>query len=68
MHTGCGPVECCVSTTIQPEDTLKSDPSNIGFGTGAVCWIADSEDHNRLLLIGAIGQLRVGGPIVGVDI
>ncbi|PIG84732.1 hypothetical protein AARAC_010551 [Aspergillus arachidicola] len=60
-----GPAECCVLTTIQPHITLDSDPLNIGFGTGAVCWIADSSDHNRLVPIGAVGELLVGGPIVG---
>ncbi|CAG8890979.1 unnamed protein product [Penicillium egyptiacum] len=60
-----GPAECCVLTTIQSQVTLDSDPLNIGFGTGAVCWIANSENHNRLVPIGAIGELLVGGPIVG---
>ncbi|KAJ5965805.1 hypothetical protein N7481_012519 [Penicillium waksmanii] len=60
-----GPAECCVLTTIQLQVTLDSDPLNIGFGTGAVCWIADSNDHNRLVPIGAIGELLIGGPIVG---
>ncbi|OGM40736.1 hypothetical protein ABOM_011048 [Aspergillus bombycis] len=60
-----GPAECCVLTTIQPHITLDSDPLNIGFGTGAVCWVADSNDHNRLVPIGAVGELLVGGPIVG---
>ncbi|CAI7565835.1 unnamed protein product [Penicillium glandicola] len=60
-----GPAECCVLTTIQSQVSLDSDPLNIGFGTGAVCWIADSKNHNRLVPIGAIGELLVGGPIVG---
>ncbi|KAJ5373247.1 hypothetical protein N7517_005253 [Penicillium concentricum] len=60
-----GPAECCVLTTIQSQVTLDSDPLNIGFGTGAVCWVADSKNHNRLVPIGAIGELLVGGPIVG---
>ncbi|KAJ6123997.1 hypothetical protein N7471_011314 [Penicillium samsonianum] len=60
-----GPAECCVLTTIQSQVTLDTDPLNIGFGTGAVCWIADSKNHNRLVPIGAIGELLVGGPIVG---
>ncbi|KAH7186248.1 uncharacterized protein B0J16DRAFT_305963 [Fusarium flagelliforme] len=60
-----GPAECCVLTTIQPKVTSCSDPSNIGFGAGAVCWIANSSDHNRLVPIGAIGELLIGGPVVG---
>ncbi|KAK2882591.1 NRPS [Arthroderma sp. PD_2] len=60
-----GPAECCVLTTIHPRVTLESDPLNIGFGTGAVCWIADSDNHDQLVPVGAVGELLVGGPIVG---
>ncbi|KFZ18629.1 hypothetical protein V501_01109 [Pseudogymnoascus sp. VKM F-4519 (FW-2642)] len=60
-----GPAECCVLSTVQPNVTKGSDPSNIGFATGGVCWIVDKSDHNKLMPIGAVGELLIEGPIVG---
>ncbi|KAJ5642800.1 acetyl-CoA synthetase-like protein [Penicillium lividum] len=41
------------------------DPRNIGYLTGGVCWVVDPADHERLVLIGAVGELLIEGPIVG---
>lgn len=60
-----GPAECCVLSTVQPDVATQKDPLNIGFATGGVCWIADKSDYTKLLPIGAVGELLVGGPIVG---
>ncbi|KAB8227342.1 uncharacterized protein BDW43DRAFT_316928 [Aspergillus alliaceus] len=60
-----GPAECSVSATFQLDVRRDSNPGNIGFGTGAVCWIVDPNDHDRLLPIGAVGELILEGPIVG---
>lgn len=57
-----GPAECgaCSIGEFERED---SRPSNIGtqYGSG-LCWVVDSENHNRILPIGAIGELLVEGP------
>jgi amino acid adenylation domain-containing protein len=60
-----GPAECCVLSTIQPDVATQQDPLDIGSATGGVCWIVDKSDHTRLVPIGGVGELLVGGPIVG---
>ncbi|KAL9002482.1 MAG: hypothetical protein Q9188_004583 [Gyalolechia gomerana] len=57
-----GPAECgacAIGEFLHPD----SRPANIGrqFG-GQLCWAVDPEDHNRLLPIGAAGELVVEGP------
>lgn len=56
-----GPAECTVYSTIQMKG---SDPSVIGRGIGALIWIVDKVDHERLAPIGTIGELVIEGPIV----
>ncbi|KAL8797646.1 MAG: hypothetical protein Q9182_007149 [Xanthomendoza sp. 2 TL-2023] len=57
-----GPAECgaCAIGEFTRRD---SRPANIGrqFG-GELCWVVDPENHNRLLPIGAVGELVVEGP------
>jgi amino acid adenylation domain-containing protein len=38
--------------------------STIGTGAGCTTWIVDTNDHNRLAPIGAIGELVIEGPIL----
>ncbi|CAG8137987.1 unnamed protein product [Penicillium salamii] len=45
--------------------TKSTSPMNIGKGSGSVLWIVDSEDHNRLAPIGAVGELLIESPSVG---
>ncbi|KAE8148003.1 hypothetical protein BDV25DRAFT_142208 [Aspergillus avenaceus] len=61
---GYGPSECTVGCTINSSAAGKPYVS-IGPGNGAVIWLADPDDHNRLMPIGAVGELLVEGPIVG---
>jgi aryl carrier-like protein len=60
-----GPSEASAIATIQFGDALKRDARNIGHGFGALCWIVDPSDHDKLLPIGAVGELLIEGPIVG---
>ncbi|KAL8829965.1 MAG: hypothetical protein Q9170_005952 [Blastenia crenularia] len=57
-----GPAECGACAV---GEFARSDarPANIGrqFG-GELCWVVDPENHNRLLPIGAPGELVVEGP------
>lgn len=64
MSLGYGPSECSVAATINPHLTPDADPANIGRGYGAVCWVVHPDDHNRLVPIGAVGELLIQGPIV----
>lgn len=57
-----GPAECgacAIGEFTRPD----SRPANIGrqFG-GELCWVVDSENHNQLVPIGAVGELVVEGP------
>lgn len=60
-----GPSECSVYSTIQSSLRQDSDPNDIGIPTAAACWIVDEQNHDRLLPIGAIGELLLEGPNVG---
>ncbi|KAL8668797.1 MAG: hypothetical protein Q9168_006590 [Polycauliona sp. 1 TL-2023] len=57
-----GPAECgaCAIGEFIQQD---SRPANIGrqFG-GELCWVVDPENHDRVLPIGAVGELVVEGP------
>ncbi|RYP67283.1 hypothetical protein DL769_005811 [Monosporascus sp. CRB-8-3] len=57
------PAECTVIshiTRILPD----THHSNIGRSPGAVSWVADPSNHNRLVPIGTVGELIVEGPVV----
>ncbi|PGH20058.1 hypothetical protein AJ80_03708 [Polytolypa hystricis UAMH7299] len=64
LINGYGPSECSVAATINDRLTTDMDPANIGVGKGATCWVVDADDHNRLVPIGAVGELVIQGPIV----
>ncbi|KAK6609410.1 NRPS protein [Botrytis cinerea] len=57
-----GTTECCVERRYLP----STSPTNIGRGAGAVTWIVDTEDSNRLLPIGAIGELLIESPAMAL--
>ncbi|KAG9256735.1 uncharacterized protein F5Z01DRAFT_697534 [Emericellopsis atlantica] len=60
LVNGYGPSEasvCCVLADVYPE----TDASNIGQAYGILPWIVDKDDHERLLPIGAIGELVLEG-------
>ncbi|KZM26039.1 Non-ribosomal peptide synthetase [Ascochyta rabiei] len=60
-----GPSECTVGATIN--GNVASKPYiTMGTGTGAAIWLADPEDHNKLVPVGAAGELLIEGPIVGM--
>lgn len=56
-----GPSETAVVATVNPNVTLASGPSNIGHAVGGICWVVDAANHNRLMPIGAVGELVVEG-------
>lgn len=59
-----GPAECTVWCVIQAEVSRNIPVFNIGHGIGSRTWIVHPEDHNRLLPIGAVGELLIEGPLV----
>ncbi|KAJ5382512.1 Male sterility NAD-binding [Penicillium concentricum] len=62
---GYGPSECCTGATVHTIHGGSVDPRNIGTGMGCTLWVVDQYDHNRLMPIGAIGELVLQGRIVG---
>lgn len=59
-----GPSECSVAAVGNPGLTSTTDPANIGRAVGGLCWIVDAQDYNRLVPIGAAGELLIEGPIL----
>lgn len=69
-----GPSECTVGCTVnntfahgRGDDERKLfTTGNIGKGVGGVGWIADPQDSERLVPVGAVGELLIEGPVVGL--
>jgi amino acid adenylation domain-containing protein/non-ribosomal peptide synthase protein (TIGR01720 family) len=64
LINGYGPSECSVAATGNTEMTPDTDPANIGFPVGGICWIVDAEDHDILLAPNQVGELLIEGPIL----
>ena len=61
-----GPSECTVGCSVNGTvDPNRQQSASIGKGVGGSLWVVDPENHNRLVPIGAVGELLVEGPIVG---
>lgn len=63
LYNGYGPTECTVFAVMDELSTER--PVVIGKSVGSVGWIVDANDHNKLVPLGAVGELVVEGPIVG---
>ncbi|KAK0615529.1 Nonribosomal peptide synthetase 4 [Lasiodiplodia hormozganensis] len=62
---GYGPSEVGVGCTTNHSAATGRPYVSIGPGTGGVMWIVDREDHEKLVPVGAVGELLVEGPCVG---
>jgi amino acid adenylation domain-containing protein len=60
-----GPSECTVGATIN-DDVGAKPYITMGTGKGAAIWLTDPENHNKLVPVGAVGELLIEGPIVGM--
>ncbi|KAG2419937.1 hypothetical protein HFD88_004734 [Aspergillus terreus] len=60
-----GPSECTVGCTVNNNVPLDRLYTSIGLGVGGCSWVVDPADHDRLVPVGAVGELLVEGPIVG---
>ena len=58
-----GPAETliCAKTKV---DARKSRPEALGRSLNCIAWLVDPEDHEKLVPIGAIGELVVAGPSI----
>ncbi|KAF1831742.1 nonribosomal peptide synthetase 6 [Decorospora gaudefroyi] len=59
-----GPSEATVGATIN-EDVAEKPYITMGKRKGCAIWLTDPEDHNKLVPVGAVGELLIEGPIVG---
>ncbi|KPM37793.1 Nonribosomal peptide synthetase 1 [Neonectria ditissima] len=59
-----GPSETAVVAAVNTAVTFASGPSNIGQAVGGLCWVTDATNHDRLVPVGAVGELVVEGPIL----
>lgn len=62
---GYGPCECTIGCTVNSSAATGRDYISIGTGNGAAIWIVDPNNHEKLMPLGAVGELLVEGPIVG---
>ncbi|KAL4785457.1 Nonribosomal peptide synthetase 13 [Aspergillus varians] len=60
-----GTAECSVNATAEPEVQPGGNPNRIGHPTGAIVWIVDPDDPERLIGPGMEGEMLLEGPIVG---
>ncbi|KAI0527995.1 hypothetical protein F5B22DRAFT_653082 [Xylaria bambusicola] len=63
LFNGYGPAECTVGCAFGQIDYSQAS-AYVGKAVGSVSWIVHPEDHDRLVPVGAIGELIVEGPIV----
>ncbi|KAF3480386.1 nonribosomal peptide synthetase 1 [Arthroderma uncinatum] len=61
-----GPSECSINSSTRAITHRNTDPLNIGVPNNAACWVVSPGDYNKLVPVGAIGELLVSGPIVGL--
>jgi amino acid adenylation domain-containing protein/thioester reductase-like protein len=60
-----GPAEGTVFCTLQTKTQPNANPTNIGSAVTAACWLVEPNNPERLVAIGAVGELLIEGPIVG---
>lgn len=64
LINGYGPSECSIAATGNTHMTPDTDPANIGWAVGGLCWVVDAEDHDELVPVGGVGELLIEGPIL----
>ncbi|KAI0449774.1 hypothetical protein F5B21DRAFT_517933 [Xylaria acuta] len=62
---GYGPSEVCPTSAVVGPLSLRSNPRNIGCPTGNRSWVVDPSNHDRLLPVGAVGELVLESHAVG---
>ncbi|KAK0701263.1 hypothetical protein B0H67DRAFT_650496 [Lasiosphaeris hirsuta] len=58
-----GPSECSIQSSVN-ELTPECDALNIGYALAGALWIVDANDCNRLVPVGAPGELLIEGPLL----
>ncbi|KAJ6789157.1 hypothetical protein PWT90_06033 [Aphanocladium album] len=61
-----GPSECSPTSIINNSAKTAEEVTRIGKGLGAVTWVVDPTDHDKLMPVGTTGELLLEGPLVGL--
>ena len=64
LYLAYGPAECAIFCSGTARVTLETNGRNLGRVFGCRSWVVDPNNHERLVPIGAIGELLLEGPIV----
>lgn len=64
LIVGYGPTECSVCCAVANMTVQELPTGNIGKAVGCTSWVADASDYQRLVPIGAEGELLIEGPIL----
>jgi amino acid adenylation domain-containing protein/non-ribosomal peptide synthase protein (TIGR01720 family) len=62
LINGYGPTETCVFSLIQEVMSTDCRPQTVGLAVGSTSWVVDASDHERLMPVGCVGELLIGGP------
>jgi amino acid adenylation domain-containing protein len=61
-----GPAECTINVTADESITSETPSGSIGYAMcNSTAWIVDPANHQKLLPMGAVGELVIQGPVVG---
>lgn len=60
-----GPTECTILCAISSQIKDSSQVGNIGRGRGANLWLTEIGNTDRLVPVGAVGEILIEGPIIG---
>ena len=64
LLNGYGPAECCICCCLSSITGPAADNTNIGKAVGGLIWLTDPSNPDRLVPIGAVGEMLVEGPIL----
>ena len=59
-----GPTECSVTVCLNEQVGPGTHPRNIGRPVGCHGWVVERSNYNKLMPIGAIGELVIEGPVL----
>ncbi|KAL2783280.1 hypothetical protein BJX66DRAFT_345079 [Aspergillus keveii] len=62
LVNGFGPTEASVTAAINSNVTATTDCRDIGLPLNTRCWIVSPDDHDKLVPVGAIGEMLLEGP------
>ncbi|KUL81561.1 hypothetical protein ZTR_09189, partial [Talaromyces verruculosus] len=60
-----GPSECTPMSVVNSHASDATIAARIGKAAGVLTWVVDPTDHDRLVPIGAVGELLLEGPLLG---